>query len=121
MLYLGTSSGATLHFEYCMGRLIKVGLADNHIKKHFPCGMGKMAKNPKKCCNEKQQQLKTEKSSIQNTTQVPPAQSAILLALLHYFLPNDRFACLQAQSPVAQSPPLNKKVPVYLNYCTFRV
>jgi hypothetical protein len=41
ILYLSTSTGATLHVHYCMGRLAGWGLGHNNSKTCGKCGMEK--------------------------------------------------------------------------------
>ena len=41
VLYLGTSSGATIHMHYCMGKLADWGLGHQNSKTCGNCGMEK--------------------------------------------------------------------------------
>jgi hypothetical protein len=70
VLYLGVSSGATLHYQYCMGRLIKVSLWHGHTKKCTTCGMDRKERAAEKCCTDQHQVLKSEKGSSPTYTQI---------------------------------------------------
>jgi hypothetical protein len=122
VLYLGVSSGATLHYQYCMGRLVRVVLwhGDTDAKCRT-CGMRKGMKAAKKCCTDQHQQFKSEKS-------VPVTYGDISLGLSPALLPvallplmaNSQFP-LAISYPVNHAPPPQADVPVFLRNCTFRI
>nr|WP_158826989.1 hypothetical protein [Mucilaginibacter sp. JXJ CY 39] len=122
MLYLGVSSGATLHYQYCMGRLIKVTLWHGDSKKCRTCGMERQAKLTKKCCTDKHQQLKSEKSSSISHSQLSLGTSAVILPSVPFFgVVSSPFVPLMVQYPVSQAPPLSLGVAVFLRNCIFRI
>lgn len=120
IFYLGVSSGATVHFHYCMGQLINVGLGHEKGSKCSNCGMKKSA--AKKCCQDKHQQFKIEKA--QNA-----AQSNLLLkqfpvsALPQQFV--DFFVLavpsVVEEHPLSHSPPQTEKLPLFIQNRTFRI
>lgn len=55
MVYGTASFGATVHFHYCCGKLKSV---DFTPPKEKDCGMGKINMGSKKCCDNKQVELK---------------------------------------------------------------
>lgn len=125
VFYLGVSSGATLHFHYCMGELVSWGL-HKHTKDICEfCGMPKKAahgKTKKSCCQDEQQQAKVDKSQKADTTiyQFNAPSSAILQPV--------PFADYQVQVPVkinrealSNAPPYGRAVPVFLKNCTYRI
>ncbi|QTE38201.1 hypothetical protein J3L18_03775 [Mucilaginibacter gossypii] len=122
MLYLGVSSGATLHYQYCMGRLVKVALwHDEQSKKCNTCGMNYQGKAAKKCCTDKHQQLKSEKSSSLTYSQIGLGTSPALLVIPLFGLVPYNYLPLKISHPVGQSPPLVTTLPVFLRNCTFRI
>jgi len=66
ILYLGTTTGATVHMHYCMGTLAGWSLIHQENKKCGKCGMDKSGDEPNGCCNDEQQFLKNDKD--QKTT-----------------------------------------------------
>lgn len=65
-LYLGISTGATVHLHYCMGKFLGASLwhddADEHECDH--CGMTKLSGNDNDCCKEKHKLIKSEDQHI---------------------------------------------------------
>jgi hypothetical protein len=65
VFYLFTSLGATLHFHYCMGRIVSWSLVSHESSNCHYCGMpNEMAKkegqlSQSKCCKDEQKELKT--------------------------------------------------------------
>jgi len=121
VLYLGTSSGATLHYKYCMGRLVKITLSHEQTKKCHSCGMNYKGKAAKKCCTDKHQQLKSEKSSSLTYSQIGLGTSPALLVIPLFGLVPYNYLPLKISHPVGQSPPLVTTLPVFLRNCTFRI
>lgn len=60
VFYLGVSSGVTVHFHSCMGRLVEWGLTKDDAKKCGNCGMKK--DNSVDCCKDRHFELKTKDS-----------------------------------------------------------
>ena len=69
LTYLTTSIGATMHFHYCMDKLVAWGLGHTQTKANACsyCGMAKTdtdkhcGKQSKGCCHDEQKQVKIEK------------------------------------------------------------
>jgi len=121
VLYLGASSGATLHYQFCMGRLVKVSLWHNHTEKCHTCGMDRKVKAIKKCCTDKHQQLKSEKSGSLTYSQFTFATSAGLPVILPFEAMNCSYVPLIIAYPVSKAPPSVPAVPVFLRNCVFRI
>lgn len=60
IFYLGVSSGATVHFHYCMGQLIEWGLSETNAEECSSCS--RKESETEKCCKDQSQQFKVEKS-----------------------------------------------------------
>lgn len=121
VLYLGVSTGATLHFQYCMGRLVKVSIAQHHDLKCHKCGMAKKAASKKKCCSDQHQQLKTDQSS--QLVKATLNFSAPVVVVSHTgYLNNQVYKyTAPAPHPVSQAPPYTTAVPAFIRNCTFRI
>ena len=61
ILYLGTSTGATIHMHYCMGKLVDMKLWHSGRDKCGNCGMKKSKACAKKCCKDEHKLVKLEK------------------------------------------------------------
>jgi len=105
-----------------MGRLIKVTLWHGEKKKCGTCGMERKANATKKCCTDKHQQLKSDKSSSITYSQLTLGTSAVILpSISSSRLQLCHYVPLTVQYPVSQAPPFSPGVPVFLRNCIFRI
>ncbi len=125
VFYLGISSGATLHFHYCMGELVSWGLDQQNKDTCGLCGMPKKTAKPKakSCCEDEKQQPKVDKSQKANVPvyEFNAASSAVIL-------PSSLFVNYKPEIPVkitrealSNAPPDGNKIPVFLKNCTYRI
>jgi len=123
ILYMGSSTGATIHMHYCMGKLVDRGLW--HGKKATTCNKCSAKENSrsckKKCCREVHKLVKLDQDQ-------KAAESAFQLVALtssapdHFYdLPQVRIATLTQEFPVTHAPPRSSKVQPYIFLCTFRI
>ena len=120
VFYLGVSSGATVHFHYCMGELINWGLAQQKDPNCSNCGMEKG--DSEKCCKDEHKQLKIDKAQKATESNLLIKQFPVS-ALKHQtfqlkavFVPTE-----QEEHPLSNSPPRTEKTPTFLRNCTFRI
>ncbi|SHG63471.1 HYC_CC_PP family protein [Pedobacter caeni] len=124
VFYLGVSSGATLHFHYCMGELVSWGLDQQDKEICGFCGMpkGTPKAKAKSCCEDEKQQPKVDKSQKANVPvyEFNAASSAVILPSL--------FVNYKLEIPVkitrealSNAPPDGNKIPVFLKNCTYRI
>lgn len=120
VLYLGTSSGATVHFHYCMGELIKWGLNSDNSKVCSNCGMQK--KKAANCCKEESQHVKIEKaqSRTDSPVQLKLVPQLISAELFMYPLFAKNSAAAQA-SQLIHAPPVYSGIPPIILFCTYRI
>jgi hypothetical protein len=128
--YLSTSIGATVHFHYCMDRLVAWGFGGEKTSpKSCPyCGMPKTdadkhcGKQAKGCCKDEQRQLKIEKDQkaqdagfnlmkpIFQITEHSPIEFSIV-----------SFGSPTLEYPVSHAPPRAEDVSLFLRNCVFRI
>src|SRR5688572_3339918 len=60
VLYIGTSTGATLHMHFCMGDLADWGLGVNKSKTCGKCGMDKSDEKNNGCCKDEHKLIKND-------------------------------------------------------------
>jgi len=123
LVYLGTSTGATIHMHYCMGKLADWGLghknASNTCSK---CGMENKGKKGNSCC-------KDEHKFFKNTTDQKTAEASlqlmqtVTLALPVSFIdiPAKEITSLTEENPFSHAPPRSGNVAVYIRNCDFRI
>jgi len=122
VLYLGVSFGATLHYQYCNGRLMRISLGHHKTLRCNTCGMAKSHKDYKKCCQDKHQHLKIDKNQKVTDYQVRLAAPALFTSTHEdYFKEFHLYTPLAVVFPVNQAPPRVDNRPIFLRNCTFRI
>ena len=124
VLYIGSSTGATIHIHYCMGKLVNMSLNSESTNKCPKCPSKEMSSScSKECCKDLQKTVKIEKdqkladigfklidgpsfilSSFNFPEHMAPALSAIPYA-----------------HPYIKGPPAKSTVQPYILYGNFRV
>ncbi len=120
IVYMSTTSGATVHMHYCMGELLSWGLSAEKKEKCDNCGMQKGT--GKDCCKDEHKVLKVENDQ-------KAAENAFLgMQLAAVVLPSvttgyvvDVLPNITESYPVTNGPPEGTIVPVYLRNCVFRI
>lgn len=122
IFYLGVSSGASVHFHYCMGKLVKWGLERPSAKVCDFCGMPVAASKKKSCCKDVEQQVKVEKSQKANQTVYKFDQ--LSAAILQPELFNNYLVQIPVKitrEALSNAPPDGQPIPVYIRNCTYRI
>lgn len=115
LLYLGTSTGATVYVHYCMGELAYWGFDHDDSAACPGCSMEKGTKDDGSCCKEEQKFIKN--SFDQKLTQ-PSFFFTSLLSTAFAHEPVEltliQLSSVTESSPVSNAPPQNNKVAVYI-------
>lgn len=122
LLYVGSSTGATFHMHYCMGKLVDVALWHGDKKKCSHCQRDLSKGCPKKCCKDEHKTVKLEKdqkvtAQALHFLQMPVADVPVSYVLL----PPAKIVPLATAHPVSHAPPYSNKVQPYILHCIFRV
>ncbi len=121
IFYLSVSSGATVHFHYCMGELIEWGLSNDGSDKADNCSNCGMKKGiSEDCCKDQKQEYKLKESQ---KTSLNTIQSKVIdLAPLVYPEFNITFKNTQPDLiPAINAPPRTQKTSTFLRHCNFRI
>lgn len=121
LFYLGTTSGMTLHFHYCMGKLVKWGFSQPG---NAPCDLCKTPKKTcgKSCCKDDYKQAKVDKSQKTSTAVYQFAQApALQLDQPNWNLSYVPAAIETGKASLSHAPPLIGDIPVFIRNCTFRI
>jgi len=120
VLYLGLSSGFTMHFHYCMGQLVKWGVAEQKQERCGYCGKTKQAK--KSCCKDDYKQVKVDQSQKAQQFNYQFEQVALLRTVLVFF-GNDAPVVLTeiGKASLINAPPDQTSIPVFIRNCTYRI
>lgn len=128
LVYLATSTGATVHLHYCMGELFSWSLVDKDGPNCGECSTSKSSMNghcivvKDGCCKDTQAHFQLDKD--QKITESNDAFSALTVAALPMAvstLPDSYVAAYIAGYPTTNAPPEPDKVPVFIRNCTFRI
>lgn len=122
VLYIGTSTGATLHMHYCMGKLADWGIGHDDSKTCGKCGMEKSNEKPNGCCRD-------EFKFIKNDTDQKTAEAGIqLMHIVAMALPVSfveiaaiGFPSVTEENPISHAPPRSNGVAVYIRNCVFLI
>ena len=115
VLYLGASSGATIHMHYCMGKLADWGLTDSKSKSCPKCGMEKSHKSDNGCCKDEHKFVKDDsaqklaESNLQMLQLFSVAIPATFTELSVLNIPS-----VTEASPVSHAPPRTHGVAIYI-------
>jgi hypothetical protein len=108
VLYLGSSTGATVYMHYCMGELSGSGLGYDESQSCGKCGMEKCADDDNGCCKDEQKFIKN--ADDQKTIPVSFSE-----------LPTIDFLTITVENPLSNSPPRRQAQPIYLLNRNFRI
>lgn len=119
VLYSVTSTGATIHIHFCMGKLISWKVNPNENTDNCcMCGM----KCKKGCCDEKYQVIKIDQDQkIVNAIFTSISIPEIVLPDFYTEVPGNYFSSLPKETYYSHSPPLGRCIPIYISNCVFRI
>ncbi|HEY4289922.1 MAG TPA: hypothetical protein VGN00_22630 [Puia sp.] len=127
-LYLGMSTGATVHFHYCMGKLMSWALVDNERSDCSYCGMPKAAGSghcvvaKKGCCQDEVKKLQVDKDQRMAESSFPFLDHSFMADLPFFREVSGNWpVSFIVDYPIAHGPPDRGKVPVFVRCCNFRI
>lgn len=122
IFFLSVSSGATVHFHYCMGKLVDWGLSAPQQEQCGLCGMSKKQVKKNSCCKDDYKQAKIDNSKKIATTIYqfnPPIvinNATLGEANKLIALPNQLNKAVYSNAP-----PEQERVPIFIRNCTYRI
>ncbi len=122
ILYLASTTGASLHMHFCMGKLADWNIGQNKSETCSKCGMDKSDEKLNGCC-------KDEHKFFKNVTDQKISETGFqLIKLFAAVLPVTFFeitlACILSateENPVSHAPPRSSGVAVYIRNCIFLI
>lgn len=122
IFYLSVSSGATVHFHYCMGQLVKLSLNQPQKDNCGVCGMSKKGVKKHSCCKDDYKQAKVDTSK--KTAQTVYQFNAPVVAIDHQYGAVTDLIVLSNETNKAvygHAPPESECVPIFIRNCTYRI
>jgi hypothetical protein len=122
ILYIGTSTGATVHMHYCMGKMSDWGIGQIDSKTCGTCGMEKAEKTDYGCCKDEHKFFKDDSAQkvTENNLQLLQLLS-IALPSSYILLPVVDFSSVTEENPLSHAPPRTNGVAVYIRNCIFLI
>lgn len=122
IFYMGTSTGATFHMHYCMGKLVNVQLWHKEdTKKCNNCEKKEGKTCSRDCCKDEHKTVKLEKDQKASDTTIHLAQQVAIVTILYNILPREHTISQVEAYPVSISPPRSSKVHPHIFNCLFRI
>lgn len=121
ILYLGTSTGATMHFHYCMGERAGSSIWGGNEKNCGNCGMENEEGATSGCCKDEIHWIKLDDDQKASSTviEIPRCLTE------HYDIPDLTLiatcSVLRPALPESTSPLRSPQSPAYLLNCIFRI
>ncbi len=121
VFYLGVSSGATVHFHYCMGELIEWGLSNDSSEGADNCSNCGMKKGiSEDCCKDQKQELKI-KDSQKAPLSIFQAKIFAIEPIIYPILHVKALQSVSEHYSFNNSVPRTVKTPVFIRNCNFRI
>ena len=119
IFYLGVSSGATVHFHYCMGELVEWGLSSDSSEGANDCSNCGMKKGVSQdCCKDRKQELKL-KDGQKSPLCVFPAKIFAIDPIQYPDLQGMSIPFISNQNSFSNIPLRIGKTPVFIRNCNF--
>ncbi len=122
ILYIGTSTGATVYTHYCMGKVADWGIGHNDAKTCGFCGMEKTDSTDNGCCTDEHKFFKDDSAQkiTENNLQILQVLSAAIPST-YIELPIVEFSSVTEENPSSHAPPRTTGVAVYIRNCTYLI
>ncbi|SDL87618.1 hypothetical protein SAMN05421813_10397 [Daejeonella rubra] len=120
VFYLGISSGATMHFHYCMGQLIESGFLSKESKTCDKCSM--KADTTQDCCKHESKLVKVDSAQkLSDNFYQFKTFSSDLAWHKYSVIPRVYTSSITEDQPLSNAPPTTDNTPVFIRNCTFRI
>lgn len=122
LLYIGTSTGATIHMHYCMDKLADWGIGKNDSKTCGKCGMEKSNEKNNGCCKDEHKFIKsvTDQKTVEPDFQFIQL-IAVALPLSFFEIQPINISYVIEENPISHPPPRYIGVAVYIRNCVFLI
>ncbi len=121
VLYITTSTGATIHLHYCMGKLAKWEIVEKDSKRCAICGM-KITEKNKGCCKDEHKFVKNNSDQKVTEASLHIAHTiALALPVSFIEISNLDFHSITEENPFSNAPPISSSPAIFLRNCNFRL
>ncbi len=122
ILYIGTSTGATIHFHYCMGKLVSWKFGHKLSDRCGKCGMKINHKSLNNgCCKDEFKQIKNDKDQkLSAMPQLLIEPVYVLSSNINSELLSIIASTVSDTYPVSNAPPRSRDA-IYIRNCVFLI
>lgn len=122
ILYISTSTGATIHFHYCMGKLVNWKLGNKLSERCGKCGMKINHQSLNNgCCKDEFKQIKNDKDQKLSAAPLLVIDPVCILSSdFHSELIAIVASSVSETYPVSNAPPRSPE-PIYIRNCVFLI
>lgn len=122
VLYLATTTGATVHLHYCMDKLVEQNLWHSEKEPCSKCGMEKSQQTDKGCCKDEHKRVKVENDHYTSDIAFQAMQlAAIALPVSFIEIPQIAFSSITEENPTGNAPPRSSSIALYKRNGVFRI
>ena len=122
ILYITSTTGATVHIHYCMGKLVEKNVWQNNSNKCTKCGMLLSKSIKKKCCKDEHKEIKISKDQNNSTNFLKSIQPSLEVICITFIeLPIAEFSTISEKKITTNSPQKSGKTAVYIKNCIFLI
>ncbi len=122
LIYISTSTGASIHMHYCMGKLADWDFGHNSSKTCGACGMEKSEEKDNGCCKDVYKYVKNSNDQKAADAILHIMQSVSTVLLPEAFeLPDNNIPSVTEENPISHAPPRSSGVAIYILNRTFLI
>ncbi len=122
ILYFATTTGATINFYYCQGKLVSENSTKTEMLSCSKCKMEKKVEAKSTCCQHEQKFVKlVNEQNISNASFHIQKPVSIISPIVFFENNNFHFPSLTAEYPVSNAPPRSSSMPIYQRNCVFLI
>ncbi|MEO5945863.1 MAG: hypothetical protein ABIP79_03545 [Chitinophagaceae bacterium] len=115
MLYITSSTGATVYMHYCMGQISDWGIGQNDSKTCGTCGMEKTESSDNGCCKDEHKFLKDDSAQKLTESNLQLLQLfSVAIPATYTELPTVDFPSVTEENPTSHAPPRTHGVAIYI-------
>jgi len=108
-----------MHFHYCMGQLVEMGLASSKTEKCSKCGM--KANKAKECCKHQDKQVKVDNAKTTSDVNFHFTNLPIQIKSEYFTFQEVDISSTLEDFPLLNSPPFVQSSSTFLRNCNFRI
>ena len=122
LIYLCSSTGATVHLHYCMGKLADSGLGHQQTDTCGNCGMDQSASRDNGCCKDEHKFIKSDPDQkLMEAGFMLMNVVAVAISSDYFQIPAPAIIPLAEAHPTSNAPPPKVSVDIYLLNRTFLI